>query len=668
MSKYDSRAIRNLAFVGHGSAGKSILCDAIAKEAGLTTRVPAGIMDYATDEKERSHSIDLAIARLSWQDKEITILDAPGYQEFVQSTISALSVVETAVVFVSAADGITVNTRRAWEVANAANLAKVIVVTKLDGENVTFENTLAEIQEAFGSQCIPLLVPDSVGGQFTKVDNVLTESSGNVGDYKEKLVESTVETDDELLNQYLEGEEIPAQVLEKQLKIAITQGKVVPVVAVCPTKEIGVKEFMNLVVEYLPSPLEAPAKTGKLAEKEDEMSLAAKKEEPFSAQIFKIYNDPFGRMVYFRVYSGTIDSSSNIYDANNGASERVGSIMQVFGKEQKAIETAIPGDIVAIAKVDNVQMGDTLASEKVPVVYAQPDYPTPMVSLAVQPKSRGDEQKITASLGKLAEEDKTFWVRRDEETSELVISGMSNLHLEIMLARLKNRFKVECTHSLPRIPYRETITGKAESRYRHKKQTGGHGQFAEVAIKMQPTERGKGFEFVDSIVGGVVPSQFVASTEKGINTAMKKGILANYPIVDVQVSLFDGKTHDVDSSDAAFQLAGSKAFQEGFLDARPVMLEPIQNIEIIVPAKFMGDIMGDLNSRRGRIMGSDSDGNYQIIKAQVPLAEIMTYSTELKSLTGGEGSYNTEFSHYDAVPSHVQDKIIARVKEEKEKS
>ena len=522
MSKYDSRAIRNLAFVGHGSVGKSLLCDAIAKEAGLTTRVPAGIMDYAIDEKERTHSIDLAIARLSWQDKEITILDSPGYQEFIQSVISALSVVETAVVFVSAVDGITVNTRKAWEIASANNLAKVIVVTKLDGENITFENTLAEIQETFGSQCIPLLVPDAVGGQFTKVYNVLTDQSGDTAEYKEKLIESTVETNDELLNKYLEGEEISAEILEKQLKTAVIQGKVVPIVAICPTKEIGVKEFMTLVTEYLPSPLDAKAKTGKLAEKEEEVTFAAKEEEPFSAQIFKVYNDPFGRMVYFRVYTGTIDSSSNVYNTSNGASERVGSVMHVFGKEQNAIEKAIPGDIVAIAKVDNVQLGDTLASEKVPVVYPHPYYPTPMVSLAVQPKSHGDEQKITASLNKLAEEDKTFWVKRDEETSELVISGMSNLHLEIMLARLKNRFKVECTNSLPKIPYRETITGKTESRYRHKKQTGGHGQFAEVAIRMKPTERSAGFEFVDAIVGGVVPSQFIASTEKVVNAAMKK--------------------------------------------------------------------------------------------------------------------------------------------------
>ncbi len=667
MSKYESNAIRNLAFVGHGGTGKTTFAETILKEVGLATRVPAGIMDYASDEKEKQMSIDSAIAHITWKDKEINIIDCPGYQEFFQNSISALSAVETAVIVISAADGLTVNTRRAWSVAKKNHMAKIIVLTKLDGENVNFDERIDQIQSQFGKHCIPFIVPDGVSAQFTKVKKVLDKNEKDLAEYKNKLLEATVETNDELLNKYLEGEEIPSDILEVQLKKAIKQGEVIPIIAVCPVKEIGTREFLEVVAEFAPSPLDIATKKPKNLQTKEEVSLEVSEKGPFSAQVFKVFNDPFGRITYFRVYTGTLNSASNIYDVNLENSERIGAISQIIGKDLKAIDRAIPGDIVAIAKVESFQIGHTLANEKANFIYDANEYPMPMVSLAVTPKARGDEQKIMSSLSKLAEEDKTFLIKRDEETNELIVSGMSNLHLEIILSRLKQRFKVECTQKLPKIPYRETIVGKADKRYRHKRQSGGHGQFGEVAIKLEPAERGKGFDFVDQIVGGVVPSQFVASTQKGIAGAMTKGIIAGYPVVDVRVSLYDGKTHEVDSSDAAFQIAGSKAFQEGFVEAKPVLLEPVMNIEITVPAKFMGDIMGDLNSRRGRIMGSDTDGNYQIIKAQVPLAEISTYSTELKSITGGEGSYLMEFSHYDVVPSNVQEKIVARAKQEQEK-
>lgn len=667
MSKYESSAIRNLAFVGHGGTGKTTFAEVILKEVGLISRVPAGVMDYASDEKEKQISIDSAIAHITWKDKEINLIDCPGYQEFFHNAISALNVVETAVIFISAADGLTVNTRRAWSVAKQNHLAKIIVLTKADGENVNFDERIDQIQSQFGKHCIPFIVPDGVSSQFTRVKKVLDANEKGVAEYKNKLVEATVETNDELLNKYLEGEEIAADILEVQLKKAIKQGEIIPIVTVCPVKEIGTKEFLEVVSEFAPSPLEVAPKKPKNIQTKEEMSLEVSEKGPFSGQIFRIFNDPFGRITYFRVYTGSLASASTIYDVNIESSERIGAVSQIIGKDLKAIDRAIPGDIVAIAKVENIQIGHTLANEKANFVYDMPEYPMPMVSLAVAPKARGDEQKITSSLAKLAEEDKTFRIKRDEETNELIVSGMSNLHLEIVLARLKNRFKVECTQKLPKIPYRETIVGKADKRYRHKKQSGGHGQFGEVAIKLEPAERGKGFDFVDQIVGGVVPSQFVASTQKGVQGAMVKGIIAGYPVVDVRVILYDGKTHEVDSSDAAFQMAGSKAFQEGFVEAKPVLLEPVVNIEITVPAKYMGDIMGDLNSRRGRIAGSDSDGNYQIIKALVPLAEIATYSTELKSITGGEGSYYMEFSHYDVVPGNVQEKIVARAKQEQEK-
>jgi elongation factor G len=666
----NSSDIRNLALVGHGGSGKTTLCEALLKEVGLVTRVPAGVMDYGTDERERGHSIDLSAAQFSYNNKDLNVLVVPGYYDFFHNVISALSVVETAVIAIAATDGITVNTRKAWEMANKLGIAKTIVLTKLDGENVNLEDTVNNIQKQFSSKCIPLVLCDATGKQISKVENVLTTKNEHTAPYRSMLIEALVETDDALLNIYLEGKEIPTETLLKQLGKAIVQQKVIPILCVIPSTGIGVKEFLGFVADYLPSPLNAPTKRGKVPgkEEEEEVTWAATPDAPFSAQVFKIYNDPFGRLVYFRVYSGTLNSATSLYDVNTNSTERVASTLHMVGKEQKAIEKAIPGDIVVIGKVENIQIGDTLVgSEKSPILYVKSQYPRPMVGLAVVPKTRTDEQKIGLSLAKLAEEDATFQVKRDEETHEVVISGMSNLHLDIMLARLKNRFKVECTCTLPKIAYRETIMSKGESRYRHKRQTGGHGQFAEVAMRIEPTERGAGYDFCNSIVGGVITKPFVVSCDKGVQGAMEKGIIAGFKVVDVRVSVWDGKMHEVDSSDAAFQLAASKAFQDSFMSAKPTLLEPIMNIEITIPCKYIGDITGDLNSRRGRITGSDMNGDYQTIKAQVPLAEVLTYSADLKSRTGGEGTYNLGFSHHDPVPSYLQDKVIAKAKEAKEK-
>lgn len=665
----NSSDIRNLALVGHGGSGKTTLCEALLKEVGLVTRVPAGVMDYSVDEKERGHSIDLSTAQFTYNGKEISILAVPGYYDFCHNVVSALSVVETAVIAIAATDGITVNTRKVWETAEKLGIAKAIVITKLDGDNINLEDVIGNIQKQFSSKCVPLVVTEGTGKQINKIHNVLTTTNEHTKAYRSMLVEVLVETDDALLNSYLEGKEIPTETLTKQLGKAISQKKIIPMLCMNPASGLGVKEFLEFIATYLPSPLELPAKHGKIPGKdEQDASWAATADAPFSAQVFKVYNDPFGRLVYFRVYSGTLNSASSLYDVNSNTTERVATVFHMVGKEQKALDKAIPGDIVALGKVESIQLGDTLVSnEKSPILYPKFHYPRPMVGLAVVPKTRTDEQKISLSLAKLAEEDATFQVKRDEETHEVVISGMSNLHLDIMLARLKNRFKVECTCTLPKIAYRETIMGKGESRYRHKRQTGGHGQFAEVAIRIEPTPRGAGFDFRNDIVGGVVPKPFVVSCEKGIQATLEKGILAGFKVVDVMVSVWDGKTHEVDSSDAAFQLAASKAFQEAFMTAKPTLLEPIMNISISVPNKYMGDITGDLNSRRGRITGSDMDGDYQTIKAQVPLAEVITYSADLKSRTGGEGTYDLEPSHYDPVPSYLQEKVIAKAKEAKEK-
>lgn len=665
MAKNDTSVLRNLTFVGHGGAGKTTLCEAVLMEAGLATRLPAGIMDYLPDEKDRGGSIDSALAQFSWDGKEVTFIDTSGYQDFIHSTISALNVVETSVCVVSAADGVTVNTRRGWEESRKKGVASIVVVTKLDGENVSFDDMVSKIQQDLGERCLPFIIPSGDGDALTEVYSVLTSDNEKVSKYKEQLIESVVETDDEMLSKFFEGEEIPIDDLKKQFRKVVYSGEVFPIIVVCPTKNIGVKEFMSCIDLLCPSPADVPAR--KAEENGEEKTVEASADAEFSGQVFKIFNDPFGRVSYFRVFSGTLKSASTIYVTNTETTERIGQLLKTFGKEHKQVDEAVAGEIVAVAKVENIQDGDTLSVEKSKLIYPKVKYPTPMVPLAVEPMSRGDEQKISAALNKIAEEDPTFVMRREEETSELVVSGMSNLHLDIILNRLKTRFKVECSKKLPRIAYRETITGKSDSRYRHKKQSGGSGQFAEVAIKMEPTERGEQFEFVNKIVGGVIPSPYIASTEKGMIATMEKGILAGYRIVDIRVTLYDGKTHDVDSSDAAFQIAGSKAFQEAFMQSKPVLLEPVEHVKIFIPQDYMGDIMGDLNTRRGRIVGSDTEGKFQVVEAHVPLAEMLTYSADLKAITGAEGSFTMEFSHYDVVPSHLQDKIIAQAKAEQEK-
>lgn len=660
MGKYTTSDIRNIALVGHGGAGKTTLCETFMKKVGLISRVPDGKMDFAEDEKAKQYSIDAAIAHITYNNKEFNVIDVPGSQEFFHNVISSLSVVETAVVVIAATDGITINTKRAWQVATHNKMAKAIVITKIDGENVNFEETVEEIQKEFGSHCVPFAIPNASGANFSNISMIIAGDN----EYKEKLMEAVVETDEALMEEYFAEGTISQEAFENQLRKAVKDGSIVPIIPVNTVKEIGVTEVMNFICEYAPSPLDVVAKKG--MEGENEVSYPATEDAPFTAQIFKVFNDPFGRLTYFRVYSGSLKNASTVLDVNTGVTANVGKLSFALGKEMIGIERAIPGDIVVIAKVENVQNGHTLAMEGATIQYPVNEFPVPMVSLAVTPKSRGDEQKIGGALLKLAEEDNTFIIKRDEETAEQIISGMSDLHLRIMIDRLKSRYKVECNTTLPKIPYRETIQGKADARYRHKKQSGGHGQFAEVAIKLEANERGQGFEFIDNIVGGVISSQFVASTQKGIQTTLQRGILAGCPIVDVRVSVYDGKMHDVDSSDAAFQLAGSKAFQEGFMQAKPVLLEPIMEIEITIPSKNMGDIMGDLNSRRGQILGTDSESSESVVKAEIPLSEIQTYSTQLKSITGGEGNYTVKFSHYGVVPPDVQKKIIAKYQAEQE--
>ncbi len=683
MASYETKDIRNVAFAGHGHSGKTTLIEAMLFKAGATKRLGrveegSSILDFEPEEKERKSTIDSAVAHCSSGGAEIIVVDTPGYPDFLGQVVGALRAVETAVICVNAGAGIAVNTRKTWDLAGREGLARAVMITHCDAENVKLDEVLGSIQQTFGPQCVPAAVPVGEGPTFKGAVNVLSPSSplatavgDALGAATERFLESVLEVDDALLERYLEGQKPSLEDIRRVTAIAVARGKIVPILYSAAPKDLGVEDVLSFVAAYFPSPLTGVKRRAAAAASGEGAELAPDPAAPLAAQVFKTTWDPFvGKQTYFRVFSGTIASETSFFNARTGKNERIGHLLRPMGKETAPVAKGISGDILALAKAESLQIGDTLTEERRPVQVQGLTYPKPMVSLAVEHKKRGDEQKIGSSLQKIADEDLSFQIRRDSQTKEMVMSGVSNLHLDVLMHRMKRRFDVEVTTKPPRIPYLETISAGGDARYRHRKQTGGAGQFAEVALRIEPLERGKGFEFENEIFGGAISGPFVASTEKGIRQVLEKGAIAGYPIVDVKATVYDGKEHPVDSKDIAFQVAGRNAFKEAMQTAKPVLLEPVVVIEISVPSRFMGDITGDLNSRRGRIIGMDSQGDLQIIKAQVPLAEVSNYSTELRSITGGEGSYSLEFSHYDIVPSRIAEGIITRARaaktEEKE--
>ena len=670
--------LRNIAMAGHGGSGKTSLVEAMLFKAGATKRQGSvddetSIADHDVQEKERKFSIDSSLLHCTWQDREIRIVDSPGYPDFIGGMVSAFAAVESALITVSALKGVELNTRKAWDYAETNNLARAFVITKMDVENAAFSKTLDQLKEVFGQQCVPFVLPVGEAATFSGVvdtlqlpDNIPAEVADDVQSTHETLMEAIIEADEDLMMRYLEGEEVGMEELVKTLGPAFRAGAVVPVFCASVSKDIGVDSLLNAMAGFFPSP-EVAERTAVPVDGEEGEEITVKSSDPdFSAIVFKSMTDPFvGKMNFFRVISGAITPDSTAFNPRTGKKERLAGLYRMQGKEQETIQSAGPGDLVCVAKLEDVDVCDTLCAGSRQIKFPQIDFPKPMVSLAVEPKSRGDEQKISGALAKLADEDPTFMVQRDTVTRELIVTGMSTLHLDVMLRRLKQRFDVEVTAKDPKIAYKETITATATAKYRHKKQTGGRGQYGEVYLRLEPRERGEGFEFLDEIVGGSVPNQFIPAVEKGCREMLEQGVLAGYPVVDVAVALYDGSFHAVDSSEQAFKIATRSAFRQAFTDAKPVLLEPIVNMEVTVPSKHIGDITSDLNGRRGRVQDVETLGNLQIIRALVPLAEISKYSTELRSVTAGEGSYTIEFSHYEAVPSIVQKQIIDK-KQKKE--
>ncbi|MHC5058040.1 MAG: elongation factor G [Planctomycetota bacterium] len=677
----ESKDIRTVALVGHSGSGKTMLAEAMLLAGGVINELGSvekgtTVSDSSPEEKEAGRSVNLGTLYTPWKGRHVNVLDAPGYADFAGMALSALSAADLALVTVNANAGLEVTTRKMWDAAGEAGCPRGFIITRLDGDNAKFDEVLESLKSTFGASCAPVTIPKGVGKAFEGVESLVNpdgELSGDADAMRQSLMESAISSDEELMEKYLSDEEIPTESLAKAMREAVVSGDLVPVLSVVAPKGAGVDALLDFVADYAPTPSEARPDLA-AAEGDEEEGEAEREEKltpadggPFVARIFKVLSDDYvGKVSVFRVYQGSLKAGATVH-VPDVTSAKVAKLYRFQGKDQTEVATAVAGDVVATAKIEELAFGMTLLDAPSGPALAPPRIPKPMIERAVEPKSRGDEGKISSALRRLADEDPTFEWRQDPQTHETVVAGLGDRQLKIMFDRMKRRFQLEITTRPPKIAYRETITGSAEVKYRHKKQTGGAGQFAEVSIKASPNERGAGYEFVDDIFGGAIDQQFRPSVDKGIRATMAEGILAGFPVVDVKVSLFDGKTHPVDSKDIAFQIAGREAIKEAVGKAKPVLLEPIVTMEIVVPSRFMGDITGDISGRRGRIQGMDSLGDMQVVKAQVPAAEVQTYGSELQSLTGGEGYFTMEFSHYDVVPSNVAQQVIAQYAKDKDK-
>lgn len=654
---------RNIGLVGHGGAGKTTVAEAILFAGKMVNRqgsVGDGntVSDSAADEHERQHSIDSALLFANWKGKAFQIVDTPGYPDFLGQALRGLDAVDCALVVVHAFDGVALNTRRLYRRAAERNLPRVIVVNRCDSDNVDPARLEQSLAELCGPAAKPVTIPDQWGPSMSGVQSIFGEAS----ELKEGFVEAAVEADDDLVEKYLEAGEVSEDDLRRVIPKALQAGTLVPVFHTCAARGIGIEELLDFLAEYGPGP------AGRTVTDRDGNELVCEPDGPFLGFCFKVMFDrQAGKIAFVRVYRGSLRHGDSVVLGRTEEVLKIGHTARYQGTQKLQLDQASTGDLVALPKVENIQIGDTIHAPGAPVELRPVALPKPMVGLAVTPKARGDEAKIGKELGRLADADPCLAFERSAATHELVLSGLSTLHLDIALKRLAVA-GVEVTTATPKVAYLETITGNANGHYRHKKQTGGAGQFGEVYLKVEPLERGSGdaLDFVDEVVGGSISKPFLSAIEKGIRQKMQDGVVAGYPVVDVRVRVYDGKMHDVDSKEIAFIIAGRNAFAEAVEAARPALLEPIVNVEILIPSRCMGDISSDLNGRRARIQGMDSEGDIQIIKAQVPLGEMQTYSTQLRSITAGEGSYSMEFSHYGVVPPNLKQAIIAKAKAARE--
>lgn len=691
LKEYKSDKLRNVGIVSHGGAGKTSLTEALLFNTGIITRLGkvddgTATTDFEPEEVKRKVTISTGLAPCEWKEHKLNFLDTPGYADFVAEVKGALRAVDGALVVLCAASGVEVETEKVWSYAEEAAMPRIAFINKMDRENANFENVLSEMKDKFGANIIPIQLPIGAEGSFKGIIDLVkmkaifpanpqgsqyseadipADLADKAQEFRQAMIEAAAEADDELLNKYLEGEELSDEEVVSGLCKGISEAKIFPVMCGAAYKNIGIQQVMDAAVAYFPSPQNKVVSGTNPATRE---TVERKTSDPFSAIVFKTTADPFvGRLSYIRIFSGTMKPDSTLYNASKEKMERIGHIFTLRGKHQDQLAAVNAGDIVVVAKLQETSTGDSLCDKDKVIIFDPIAYPTPMFSMRLEAKNKGDEDKIGNALHRLMDEDPTFKMRKDADTGgQLLVSGIGELHIDIIAERMKRKFGVEVVLQEPRVAYRETIRGSVKVEGKHKKQSGGHGQYGHVWIQLDPLPAGGNFEFVDSIFGGAVPRQYIPAVEKGVRDALHGGVLAGYPMVDVKVTLCDGSYHTVDSSEMAFKIASTQALRKGALQAKPALLEPICDIQVTVPEFFMGDVIGDLNSKRGRIQGMEPIGKGMgSVRAQAPMSELFRYAIDLRSITQGRGSFDMNFSHYEEVPQRIAESIIAGSKKEK---
>ncbi len=692
MKEYAVTDIRNIALVSHQSVGKTTLAEGMLFSAGASNRMGtiddgSTTSDYRKDEIERKISISATLMQYEWKKKKMNLLDLPGYQDFVGEVIAGLRVADMGVLLLNAVAGVEVGTQNAWEILEQYGCPRLFFVNRQDKEHASFDDTLKQAKAAYGNSVIPVQFPVHEGEAFDSIIDVLrmkkisfnkdqsgkyqteeipSDLTDKANTYRQELIEKIAESDDEILEKYFEAGELTPEQIESGLKAGILNRTIFPVLCGNAAGNMGSQTLMDFLATYGPSPADMDSVKARDKD-ENEIEIACKEENPFASLVFKTFSElHVGELSLIRLYSGQIKSGDEVLNITKNSSEKVGQMYFLNGRDRTEAGVLKAGDIGALVKLKDTHTSNTLCDKSHPVVLDPIAFPEPVVDVAIAPKSKGDEEKISNGLHTLHEIDPSFQVRFDPELRQTVVSGQGELHITVIIKRLKERFGVEVDQKKPKIPYRETIVGKGNEKYRHKKQSGGAGQFAEVWMRVEPLKRGEGFEFESKVVGGAISQVFIPSIEKGIKQVLEEGILAGYKIVDVKAIVYDGKEHPVDSKDIAFQIAGREVFKMGFKNAQPQILEPIYEIEVKCPEEFMGDVMGDLSSRRGKILGMESEGQFQVVKAKIPLAELHGYATTLRSMTQGRATYSRQFSHYDPLPKELESKVIQESQQQEE--
>ncbi len=694
MKDYNPDALRNIAFVGHGGSGKTTLSEVILYTGNETNRIGKieegnTVSDYNSNEIERQISISSTALHLEWNNSKINILDTPGYSDFTGQVLSSLHIVDAACAVVKSAEGVEVGTETTWDLVKKYKLPSSVIINKVDNEHSKFFETYETVKDKLSSDATIVSFPAAEGTNFNTVVDVVTmkaytyaeagsrkvtegeipaSAKEQADDLRQQLIEKVAESDEELMNKFFEEGNLTEEELAKGLKTAMVNNSFVPVFALSATKVVGVNNFLDFVTKYFPAPVDRTPVEAELKDKGSKVQIKCDPNGEASLFIFKSLSEQHvGEISIFKVFSGTLSAGMDLLNTKRDKTERLGQLFVINGKTRKDVTKLRAGDIGGVVKLKDSHTGDTIASSNFTVVIPSIHFPEPIIESAIKPKAKGDEDKISAGLHTAHQEDPTLEMKFDPELSQTIIAGQGELQLNLAVKSLKERYGVEVDLVEPRIPFRETIKGRCDdAEFKHKKQSGGRGQYGHVHLKLEPLPRGTGFEFVDAIVGGVVPGRFIPAVEKGVNETMIKGVLTGSKVIDIKVTLFDGTYHDVDSDEMSFKIAASQAFKKGFQESRPVILEPIYEVTIKVPEEFMGDVMGNISSKRGKILGMDSDGSYQIIKAMVPLAELYKYSTSLRSLTAGRGTFSRKFAQYEEVPAEVANKIIEEYKKSKE--